>query len=196
MSRWTVAALWLLAACSGPGEGAPADPPAEAPAPREVPSSPTPAPPADETPAWLRTVLAWDIEEVATDRRTVALGHRLNAPINCPQPGTGCYVELELGGYTTQLHLGDDQVIQIWGPTEPMQMPMWVAVVEHDIDQSSLEALNEPGTRPDRLWRSGRRVVLLHDHSVQPCGGFCPAMIWIALPNHPSARGYGFPADE
>lgn len=195
MPRWTVVAFGLLAACSGPGGGDAPTEPAEPSTRGEVPSSPTPAPPADETPAWLRTVLAWDIEEVATDRRTIALGHRLNAPINCPQPGTGCFVELELGGYRTQLHLADDQVIQIWGPTEPAEMPMWVAVVEQEIDQSSLEALNETGTRPDRLWRNRRRVVLLHDHSTQPCGGFCPAMVWVALPNHPSARGYGFPTE-
>ncbi|MBX3275540.1 MAG: hypothetical protein KF729_35095 [Sandaracinaceae bacterium] len=184
-------ALALLTACSSPS----GDPSGSPPAPADPPprgEAPAPAPPPDETPAWLRTLLAHDLSGRATDARTIALGQRLGAPIVCPQPGTGCFVELELAGHTTQLHLGDDEVIQIWGPTEHAQMPAWVEGVEREIDRSSLEALNEPGTRPDRLWRSRRRVVLLHDHTGQRCGGFCPAMIWIALPSHPSARGYGF----
>lgn len=192
MRRSLVAVALTLAACSGPSGEAPADPPAGDPAP--APEAPAPPPPPENpTPAWLRTLLAHDLREEATDGRTVALGRRLRAPVECPQPGTGCFVRLPLAGYTTQLHLADDQAIQIWGPIEPSEMPAWVAGIERAIDRSTLEPVNEPGTRPDRMWRGHGRIVLLHDHSEQACGGFCPAMVWIALPDHRAAAGYGFP---
>lgn len=191
MPRWFSAALILLGACSG-------QPTAEsrAPAADEGPSGSgavaSEQPPRDATAPWLRTLLAVDLEALPTDERATALGEQLGAPVTCPMPGTGCFVELPLAGFTTKVHLADDQAIQVWGPNEPMRMPQWVEGVEAEIDRSSLTALNPPGTRPDRLWRSPRRVVLLHDHSLESCDGFCPAMIWISVPEHPSARGYGF----
>ncbi|GAB5549410.1 MAG: hypothetical protein RLO52_39710 [Sandaracinaceae bacterium] len=195
MTRSSFAAALLLLACGGEG---PSGPPGgrsstrdDAP-PRETASPRRAAP--DPTEGWLRELLAFDLRAVPTDARMVALAERLGAPAVCPQPGTGCYVELTLGGYVTQVHMGDDQALQVWGPTEPADMPVWVAGVEAAIDRSALEAVNETGTRPDRLWVDGTHVVLLHDHTGQPCGGFCPSMVWIAPPDHPSAPGYGFPA--
>ncbi|MEQ9079443.1 MAG: hypothetical protein RLP09_36625 [Sandaracinaceae bacterium] len=196
MTRCSIAAALLLLACGGetPSRSAEADP-------HEAPSRETrdEAPPReiaapDPTEGWLRELLAFDLRAVPTDARMVALAERLGAPVVCPQPGTGCYVELTLGGTVTQVHMGDDQALQVWGPTEPAEMPVWVAGVEHAIDQSTLEPVNGPGTRPDRLWVDSTHIVLLHDHSGQPCGGFCPSMIWIAPPDHPSAAGYGFPS--
>ncbi len=187
MTRW-IALAPLLAACGGEAAAPPpSEPPPQAPS--------TPAPPPDATPEWLRALLAYDLDAPATDEGVIELGERLGAPVTCPQPGTGCYVELTLAGVVTQVHVGDDAAIQVWGPIEPFQMPPWVAGVEEQVDRSSLTALNDPGTRPDRLWRSPRRVLLLHDHSDQPCGGFCPAMMWLARPDHSAARGYGFPAE-
>lgn len=188
MTRWLVIASLLLCACGPRPTSEPSDPP---PRERSRPR-PDPEPSPDATAPWLRTLLEYDVRSAPSDERTIALGERLGAPVSCPQPGTGCYVELELAGFTTQVQIADDQAIQVWGPNEPMRMPRWVEGVEAEIDRSSLTAVNEPGTRPDRLWRNGRRVVLLHDQSLQPCDDFCPAMIWISVPEHPSARGYGF----
>ena len=187
MRSFIAFALFFLGAC---GNGASEAPPAprNRPAPRTDPSPR----PAASYPRWLREVLAYDLSAVATDRRTTALGQRLRATVACPQPGTGCFVELPLAGVVTQLHLADDQAIQIWGPLEPSEMAAWVEGVEREIDGSDMDPVNATGARPDRLWRTSRRVVLLHDHTGLPCSGFCPSMLWIARPTHPSAPGYGF----
>lgn len=188
MNHWIAMTVVLLGAC-GEARSTPNEP-AEA-----LPEVPV-AEPEPEAEPWLRELLGFDLQPMATDARTVELGENLESPVTCPRPGTGCYVELELAGQTTQVHVGDDHVLQIWGPTEPFQMPGWVTGVEEDIDRSPLTALNEPGTRPDRLWRDGQHIVLLHDHSGLPCAGFCPSMIWIARPGHPAAAGYGFPTAD
>jgi hypothetical protein len=187
MTRWLVVASLVLGSCGRQPTSEATDPP-----PERASTHAAPEPSREPDAPWLRTLIEHDLRSAPSDERTIALGERLGAPVNCPQPGTGCYVELELAGFTTQVHVADDQAIQVWGPNEPMRMPQWVQSVEAEIDRSSLTAVNEPGTRPDRLWRNGRRVVLLHDQSLQPCDDFCPAMIWISVPDHPSARGYGF----
>lgn len=186
------AALLLLGACGGERRAEPSPPPPDEPPPPNAVQVPRTEPAAPPSPAWLTELLAFDLHGDPTDERTMALGARLGMPVTCPRPGTGCFVELELGEYTCQVHFGDDEALQVWGPTHAFSMTSWVASVEQDIDRSELTAVNEPGTRPDRLWRDARHVVLLHDHSEQPCGGFCPAMVWIAPPDHPAAHGYGF----
>lgn len=187
----SIAACLLLLACGGEAPSGGGD---DAPSERdEAPARPaprTPEPPREAR--WLRAVLAYDLRATPTDTRTTVLGRRLGAEVACPQPGTGCFVELALAGQATQLHVGDDQTIQIWGPTEPALMADWVRAVEAVIDESDLEAVNAPGDRPDRLWRDDSHVVLLHDHTGLECTEFCPAMIWVAPPDHPSAAGYGF----
>jgi len=198
------AGVLFIAACGSESPSAPAEPPDDeaagshestGAATSEVATSEV-APAVRETEPWLRELLAFDLIAQPTDARTIALGERLRSPVSCPQPGTGCFVELTLSGYTAQVHIGDDRAIQVWGPTQPFAMVPWVAGVEEQIDHSPLTQVNETGTRPDRLWRDSRHVVLLHDHSTQDCGGFCPSMIWIAAPDHAAAPGYGFPAQR
>jgi len=183
-----MAALFLLSACSGGGSARGEERGDD----ETRPSTRVEPQPESDEGRWLRELLAFDLRGDPTDARTIALGERLQAPVTCPQPGTGCYVELPLAGQTTQVHFGDDEALQVWGPTEPFQMVSWVAGVEDQIDQSGLTAVNTLGTRPDRLWRDALHLVLLHDHSEQTCSGFCPAMIWIAPPDHRAAPGYGF----
>ncbi len=204
MKRWIPAVLSLLCACETPAPQAPPDSVAEVTDSTDPESpeadhdgtaanraaEPTPSSPSAEP--WLQELLAFDLLGEPTDARTIALGERLASPVTCPQPGTGCYVELELGGHTTQVHFGDDQALQVWGPIDSSQMAGWVTDVEGAIDRSPLRRVNATGTRPDRLWRDTQHVVLLHDHSGLPCGGFCPSMIWIAPPGHSAAPGYGF----
>jgi len=185
---WIVSALLACGACgsndaSPPGSGGERD---------EPPASTDEAPAPEPYAPWLDALLEFDLHATPSDPLMTTLGEELASPVACPQPGTGCFVQLRLAGHETQVHFGEDEALQLWGPTEPMQMPRWIETVERDLDASSLTALNEPGDRPDRLFRGDGRIVLLHDHSEQPCGGFCPAMLWIALPDHPNAAGYGF----
>ncbi|MFK7990123.1 MAG: hypothetical protein AB8I08_29155 [Sandaracinaceae bacterium] len=191
MARW----VWALVGLMMMGCGSSGDTPTDD-SPRGQGRPATAPPEADPTPAWLETLLEFDLSGPATDRRTISLSRELHSPVVCPQPGTGCYVELTLAGVVTQLHLADDHTIQIWGPTEAMEMPGWVAGVETELEASRLRAVNEEGARPDRLFEDDNHLVLLHDHSEQECGGFCPAMVWIGPPGHSAAAGYGFPARE
>jgi len=181
-----IAALLWLSACGS--DDAPTT------TPTDRPDEPAQAPSTEPEPyaPWLDALLEFDLHATPSDALMTELGEALASPVACPRPGTGCFVQLQLAGHETQIHFGEDEALQVWGPTEPMQMPRWVETVERDLDASSLTALNEPGARPDRLFRDDAHVVLLHDHSEQPCGGFCPAMIWIAPPDHPNAPGYGF----
>ena len=189
MNRW-IATTLLLCACGG--EPNPPNEPDPAGARPEPEAPPEPEPPVAVTEPWLEALLAFDLDAPATDERTIALGEALGSPVTCPQPGTGCYVELMLAGQPTQVHVGDDHAVQVWGPIQGFAMQTWANGVEQEIDRSPLAALNEPGARPDRLWRDARHVLLLHDHTGLPCGGFCPSMLWLARPGHPAAAGYGF----